>query len=172
MNERREGSYSLVAERIVGGNPAGWAAKQNQNPSPSFGHQAGAWPRSRLVLGRKLPISRFRGASMINGAEIAELMDVNHTVVQCAIRKLAQSEPGLALGKRLIAKNRLPEVLLLMAQGLPPASIAERFGVDRASMARFLYKLRRRAKTRGGLVNHWAVLPKGPTFHAPRGNPL
>jgi DNA-binding MarR family transcriptional regulator len=88
-----------------------------------------------------------------SGAEIAQLMDLNHGAVTRAIRKLAQSDPDLALDARLVSKSRMSEVLLLMAQGLPLALIAERFDVDRASMAQLLYRLRHRAKTRGGLVS-------------------
>jgi hypothetical protein len=80
--------------------------------------------------------------------EIAELMDVDYTAVQRAIWKLAKSEPSLRPDRTLISKDRLPEVLLLMAQGLPAAEIAERFGVGRRSMITLLYKLRRQARSR------------------------
>jgi len=69
------------------------------------------------------------------------------------IRKLAQSEPDLALDRNWIAKNRLPEVLRLMAQGSPPAVIAKQFGITKDSVVALLSKLRRRAKTRGGLIS-------------------
>lgn len=87
-----------------------------------------------------------------SGVEIAEVIDSDYSVVRRAVRKIAKSEPGLALDRRWIAKNRLPEVLLLMAQGLPSAAIAERFGIPRESMIRLLYQLRRRAKTRGAVI--------------------
>jgi len=98
-------------------------------------------------------IAVLRREDHYSGAEIAELMDVSVAVVSRAIRKLAQSEPGLALDRGCIAKNRLREILLLMAQGFPPAVIADRFGVYRPSMHALLYRLRRRAKTRRGLVS-------------------
>jgi hypothetical protein len=88
-----------------------------------------------------------------SGAEIAALIDVDYTAVKRAIHKLAQSEPGLSLDNGLIAKHRLPEVLLLMAQGLPPAVIAERFGVGGLSMIKLLRRLRHQAKTRRGSIS-------------------
>src|SRR5215471_19056589 len=51
-----------------------------------------------------------------SGAQIAQLMDLNHGAVTRTIRKLAQSDPDLALDTRLVSKSRMSEVLLLMAQ--------------------------------------------------------
>lgn len=109
-------------------------------------------------------ITVLRREGNYSGPEIAELIDVNYGVVTRTIRKLAHSEPGLSLDNRLIAKKRVPELLLLMAQGLPPTVIAERFGVDRRSMAKLLYMLRYRARTRGSFVRpgvELQLLPEG-----------
>jgi DNA-binding CsgD family transcriptional regulator len=126
-----------------------WAAAyQAARKNPALRRQAP--PLSAAEIER---IAALRRENHYSGREIAQLTDVAYPVVHRVIGKIAQSEPGLGLHKRLIAKNRLPEVLLLMAQGLPPAVIAERFGVDRASMRALLYRLRRRAKNRGGLVS-------------------
>jgi DNA-binding CsgD family transcriptional regulator/DNA-binding MarR family transcriptional regulator len=122
-------------------------AHQAAMKNPAFRRQAR--PLCAAEIER---IAALRRENYYTGAEIAELIDADYDVVRRAIRKLAQSEPGLALNKRLITQNRLPEVLLLMAQGLPSAVIAERFGVGRMSMHTLLHRLRRRAKTRGGLV--------------------
>jgi DNA-binding CsgD family transcriptional regulator len=122
-------------------------ASQAARKNPALRRQAP--PLSAAEIER---IAALRREDCYNGAEIAELMNANHRAVTNTIRKLALSEPGLSLDRRLIAKDRLPEVLLLMAQDLPPAAIAERFSVGRTSMRRLLYKLRRRAKNRGALV--------------------
>lgn len=98
-------------------------------------------------------IGAFRREGGYSGAEIAELLDVEYNTIIRTIRKLARSDPGLALHSRLVAKNRLPEVLLLTAQGWPPAAIAERFSVSPALMRDLLWRLRHRAKTRGSRVS-------------------
>lgn len=123
-------------------------ARRAAMKNPAFRRQP--QPLSAAEIGQ---IAVLRREDHYSGKEIAELIDVSYPVVTRAIRKLAQSEPGLTLDRRLIAKNRLPEVLLLMAQGLPPAAIAQWFGVSTTTMQILLWKLRRQAKTRGGLVN-------------------
>jgi DNA-binding CsgD family transcriptional regulator len=124
------------------------AANRAAKKNPALRRQAP--PLSAAEIERIAPLRR---ENYYSGQEIAQLMDVPYQAVHRIIRKLAQSEPSLSLDKRLIAKNRLPEVLRLMAQGLPPAAIAERFGVGQESMIRLLYNLRRRAKTRGSLIS-------------------
>jgi transposase len=131
--------YGVTADYVRG------VARRAAMKNPAFRRQG-----PRLTAAEINRIAALRRESTYSCAEIAEIIDVHYSSVQRAIRKLAQSEPGLALDRGLIAKNRLPEVMLLMAQGLRPAIIAERFGVGREAMYKLLYRLRRRAKGRGG----------------------
>src|SRR5947209_1844840 len=128
-------------------------AKHAAVRNPTFRRQA-----PRLSVAEMDRIASLRREGCYSSAEIAELMDVDYAAVKRAIRKLAQSESGLLPDRTLLPKNRIPEALLLMAQGLPPKLIAEHFGVDGSSMTAWLREMRRRAKRRIGLVRRGVAL--------------
>jgi len=98
-------------------------------------------------------IVALRRESHYSASEISELTGVSYPAVTRLFRELSQSEPGLSLNRTLIAENRLPEVMRLMAQGMSTAQIAKRFGVTPEFMKKLLYRLRQRARSRGTLIS-------------------